>query len=694
MRPLLQRGIRTGLAAALVLAGFVSTSGIHAATTPRQASAAGTNMDWPLWGNNTDNNRYSTLTQINKRNLSQLGVAWSQSEGKNLTTFETVPLVVGGVMYYTTNSNVVRAVDAATGKLLWQYTPKVNFYEAIAGGGGGVPTSRGVTVAQHTVYLVTFDDQLIALQQSTGEVLFKTTVADASKGYSEVSPATYWNGLLFVGSAEGDSGHRGFVSAYNATTGKKLWTYYTVPSAGHGWVTKGSNVTGGDVWMPPVIDTTTGVMYFGTGNPYPDFDNSKRPGCDPWVNSTVALDAKTGKFIWGYSEVCNDIDDYDSDPSPMLFNIKYANGTTVRAVGHANKSGLYFVYNAKTGKLLAKTTHVTKYTRPAKRVGKYTVCPGFFGGFEYSPAAYSPQTQAVYYPAINLCLLHNGAQIATDNAHASGTMAAIDVTTGKYLWRTQVPKPMVGGALATASGLVFAGASDGKLRAFDATTGKILWSGDVGLAFGAPPLTYMVNGTQYIAVAAGGFSAEGFTGDKNLGGTLVVFKLGGSAIKHLPVSKGTFTSGLEQSVSIKGLTKVSNVEYIDAKAKHVVFVVTAATSTDNNGFNFNGYAKGQATWTVPVGWHADFIFANTQALPHSLAVINTLTYGPKVTPLAATPNPTTGLSGTGKQYAGFTAAAAGKFYLVCLVPGHLAAGMWDNFVISATATKPSITVNK
>jgi alcohol dehydrogenase (cytochrome c) len=695
MHSAIQRGTRAGLAAALVLAGFVSISGIHAGDTPRQAAAAGANVDWPLWGNNSDNNRYSTLTQITKSNLSQLGIAWTQDEGKNLTTFETVPVVIGGVMYYTTNSNVVRAVDAATGKLKWQYTPKVNFYEAIAGGGGGVPTNRGVTVAQNTVYELTFDDQLIALQQSTGEVLFKTTVADANKGFSEVSPPTYWNGLLFVGSAESDSGHRGFVAAYNATTGKKVWNYYTVPADGQGWVKKGSGVTGGDVWMPPIVDPATGIIYFGTGNPYPDFDNSKRPGCDPWVNATVALNAKTGKFIWAYSEVCNDIDDYDSDPSPMLFNIKYANGTTVRAVGHANKSGLYFIYNAKTGKLLAKTPeHATKYTRPASRTGKYTVCPGFFGGFEYSPAAYSPQTQAVYYPAINLCLLHNGAQIATDNAHASGTMAAIDVTTGKYLWRTQVPKPMVGGALATASGLVFAGADDGKLRAFDAKTGKILWTGDVGIGFGAPPLTYMVNGTQYLAVAAGGFSAEGYTGDKNLGGTMVVFKLGGSPIKHLPISKATTTSGLEQSVSIKGLTKVSDAEYIDAKGKRVVFVVTAASSTDNNGFNFNGYAKGKATWTLPVGWHADFIFANTQALPHSLAVINTLKLNPKVVPLVETPNPTTGLSGAGKQYAGFTAAAAGKFYLVCLVPGHLAAGMWDNFVISATAKTPSITVSK
>ena len=682
------------MAASLVIVGLFSLRGGVQQANVQTATAASGNVDWPLWGNNIDNNRYSALTQINASNVSKLGIAWTQDEGQNQTTFETVPLVINGVMYYTTNSNQVRAVNAATGKLVWQYTPKVNFYEAIAGGGGGVPTNRGVTVAQNTVYLLTFDDQLIALQQSTGEKLWTSVVADANKGFSEVSPPTYWNGMLFVGSAEGDSGHRGFVAAYDAKTGKKLWNYYTVPAPGHGWVPKIPLVSGGDVWMPMVVDSKLGMVYFGTGNPYPDYDNSKRPGCDPWVNATVALNAKTGKFVWAHSEVCNDSYDYDSDPSPMLFNLTM-HGKTVRAVGHANKSGLYFVYDAATGKVLSTSTYVTKYSHPKQTKGtQYTVCPGSLGGFEYSPAAYSGTRHAVYYPALTDCFTTTKSGATVLDAHPTGTMAAIDATTGKYLWRTPVPKPMIGGALATASDLVFSPASDGNLYAFDAASGKIVWHGDVGVSFGAPPITYSVGGTQYIAIAAGGFSAEGYFADKNLGGTLVVFKLNGAPIKHLPISKATFTAGLSQVVSVKGMQQVGPSVFMDAKAQKVVFKVAAAGTTANNGFNFNGYAKGKANFIVPAGWHVDFIFNNNQALPHSLAVTNTLVYGPDVRPLAATPDPTHGITGTQPQYAGFTATAAAKFYMVCLVPGHIQAGMWDNFTVSATAKAPSIQVSQ
>jgi alcohol dehydrogenase (cytochrome c) len=695
MRAIVRGSIRGAAVVSLLLTGLLSYNGVQG-NGARTATAAAANVDWPMFGNNTDNNRYSPLTQINASTVSKLGIAWTQNEGQNQTTFETVPLVINGVMYYTTNANQVRAVNAATGRLVWQYTPKVNFYEAIAGGGGGVPTNRGVTVANGKVYLLTFDNQLIALQQSTGEKLWTSTVADASKGFSESSPPAYWNGILIVGSAESDSGHRGFVAGYDAATGKKLWNYYTVPAAGQGWVPTKPLVTGGDVWMPPVVDTKTGMVYVGTGNPYPDFDNSKRPGCNPWVNATVALDARTGKFIWAHSEYCNDIYDYDSDPSPMIFDIRYPGGKTVHAIGHANKSGLYFIYDAKTGKVLAQTGFVTKEQHPKHAAnGTWTDCPGFFGGFEYSPAAYSPVTQAVYDPAVTACLTHTGPVKFTINPKTvSGTMAAIDVTTGKFMWRTQVPKPMVGGAVATAGGLVFSGAGDGNLYAFDDKTGKILWSGDLGLGFGAPPITYSVAGTQYIAVADGGFSAEAYLGDKNLGGTLVVLKLNGAPITKQPVTKGTSSSGLSQVITTKGMMQVTPFEYVDAVNHKVVFKVTAALTNDNNGFNFNGYSKGKATFVVPASWHADFIFNNNQALPHSLAVINTLKYGPEVTPLAATPNPTTGLAGKTLQYAGFNALAPGKFYLVCLVPGHISAGMWENFVVSAKATQPSITVSK
>jgi glucose dehydrogenase len=287
------------------------TAKVVVTAAARTTAASGT-VDWPWWGNTTDNTRFSPLTQINSATVGKLGLAWTAQEGGNLLAWETDPVVVQGVMYYTTNLDQVRAVNAATGKRLWQYTPRVNFFRAIAGGGGGVPTNRGVTVANGKVYLLTFDDQLIALQAATGDVVWHAQVADASQGYSETSPPTYWNGLLFVGSAESDAGLRGFVAAYNATTGKQVWRFFTVPAPGQDWVPKVGHHGGGDVWMPQVIDTTTGILYFGTGNPSPDFNNSQRAGSNPWVDATVALNARTGQFLWAHTEVSPDVWDYDS----------------------------------------------------------------------------------------------------------------------------------------------------------------------------------------------------------------------------------------------------------------------------------------------------------------------------------------------------------------------------------------------
>src|SRR6185437_14225136 len=211
----LHRSITIGAMFALVAAGSL---GAHVTQPSAGARAAAANTDWPLFGGNADNTRYSPLTQINAAYVAKLGVAWTASEGKNLIEFETVPVVVNGTMYYTTDTDQVRAVNAATGKLLWQYTPKVDFYRSIAGGGGGVAINRGVTIVNGTVYAVTFDARLIALQASTGEKLWQTNVADPNAGYAESSPATYWNGMLFVGSEVGDAGQRGFEAAFDAKT--------------------------------------------------------------------------------------------------------------------------------------------------------------------------------------------------------------------------------------------------------------------------------------------------------------------------------------------------------------------------------------------------------------------------------------------------------------------------------------------
>jgi len=680
----------------------------QSAPTASTANAAGANADWPSFGGNDDNSRYSPLDQINTSTVDRLGVAWTASEGKNLTAFETVPLVVNGIMYYTTQTDQVRAVNAATGKLLWQYTPKVDFYKSIAGGGGGAPLNRGVTFVNGTIYAVTFDARLIALQASTGEKLWETNIVDPNAGYSESSPATFWNGLLFVGSEEGDAGQRGFEAAFNAKTGKQVWKFYTVPAPGHGWMPAAGDHGGGDVWMPSVVDPTLGLVYIGTGNPSPDFNNQDRPGCNQWANATVALNAMTGKFVWGHTEFCNDVWDYDSHQAPILFDMT-VNGKTIRAVGHGNKAGQYFIYNAKTGAVISHSAFLGGYSTPhlAPNAAGVKVCPGSSGGIEYGPPAFSPQTGIVYQGSNHECAIFKTIPISDTNSHQqgqvdtggstagygsiSGAMNAIDPKTGKLIWKVSLKKPMNAGALATAGGLVFAGADDGHFYAFDAKTGKILWSPDLGLGFGAPPIAYEVNGTEYIAVAVGGNLIS--AGDNiPLGGTLVVFKLDGKPVTQLPA----VTNGVTVPValpSLKGYTQVSKYVYVNAAQHHAILQVVAAATGDNSGFNFDGAYNGQGTFTVPVHWSVDIEFKNLAALPHSVAIADGHTAPAKLETFGFGPvlsaNATAGTVSKNWQLLGFDADHSGTFYLDCFVPGHLASGMWDNFVVSATATTAS-----
>ncbi len=695
-----QRFARVGAAAALIGSGFFALQGTSPVTV-RTASATGApNVDWPRFGNTPDNTRFSPLTQITSDNVSQLGLAWSQPEGPNMATFETDPLVVNGIMYYTTNADQVRAVNAATGALIWQYTPRVNFYLAMSGGGAGVPTSRGVEVANGRAYLLTFDDQLIALDAATGKPIWTTLVADPNQGYSEDAPPTYWDGLLFVGSAEGDSGRRGFVAAYDASTGKQVWRFFTVPAPGHEWVPKTPLVSGGDVWMPQVVDTRTGILYFGTGNPYPDRDNSHRPGCDPWTDATVALNARTGRFLWAHTETCNDIGVQDSHQSPMIFDT-LINGKMVHVVAHGNKSGLFFVYDAATGTLLHESPYLGRHV-PQHGPGSIpgVSCPGNDGGFGFSPPAFSPATLYAYEPGLNYCFKTtsgpNGTTVQPYGA-INGYMAAIDTSTGQVAWQTAVPAPMVGGALATGGNVVFSGSSDGHFYAFDALTGQILWSPYVGLATGAAPITYAVDGVQYVAIALGGFSFATLTGMAagHLGGTLMVFKLHGVAVTPAPsVSAGSGfpVGGLIELISTKGLTEINPYVYMDALLKRVVFKVVAAATSNDSGFNFDGYANGAANFIIPAGWHADFIFTNNTVLPHSMAVVSSLSLTASTVPIAATPNPRQGIGPGMTQYAGFgpVPPVPGRYYLACLVPGHITAGMWDYFTVSATAKTPSM----
>lgn len=552
-RGVLSRGCRvlcyalTGAALiGAVLSGGARTGADHVGGGRPTAAAAEAEVDWPRFGNTTDQRRYAAVPQINAGTVGQLGVAWSMTEDPRVPLWEADPVVVHGVMYLTTSTDEVFALRADSGKVLWRYTPTVDFVQ-FALAGEVTPINRGVEVAAGAVFVATLDDQLIALDARSGAQRWSARIADPAQGYQGVSPPTYWRGLLFVGSAGGDSGARGFVVAYDAHSGRRVWRYNTVPRRGVGWLPATGAHGGGDVWMPVTIDQRRGLVVFGAGNPSPDLIGAVRPGCDPWTDAVVALQARTGAFVWGRTLVCPDRWDYDVDQTPMLLPPPPHSGTA-DAIGEATKNGYYWLLDGATGRPLARSPALTRQSspRPGSTAAGGLVCPGKIGGLEYSPPAFSPRTGAVYLPGIDQCMVYKpavprnvgahqpgqpdlGGAIVATGVKPRGFMAALRADDLTLLWRTPMPAPLIGGALATAGDLVFSGSDDGRFYAFDARTGDVRWSARIGLAFGAAPITYVVHGTQYIAIAAGGSGVTAYTGGR-IGGRLVVFKLGGKAL--------------------------------------------------------------------------------------------------------------------------------------------------------------------
>jgi alcohol dehydrogenase (cytochrome c) len=506
-----------------------------------EEASPGADVDWPHWGNVVENTHYADLDQVDRGNVDRLRVAWTRPEGPGQFAWETFPIVVGRTMYYDTGTNQVYAVEAATGKVRWTYSPPVDF---LAGPSLAInePVSRGVTYGAGRIYLTTADDHLIALDAKTGKPQWKTEVIDPEKGNTMNSPGAFFKGELIVGGPAGDAGLRGFVAGYDAATGKQLWRTFMVPPGKDR--PGGASYGGGDVWMPPVVDPRSGLAYVSTGNPTPGFTNAERPGCNPMADATVALDAKTGKVRWSHTEVCDDSWDYDTVQAPTVLDLPNGDGTT-RAVGAGSKSGFWTTLDAGTGKVIARSPFISRYSRPHLRPTRQgtVVCPGIFGGIEYGPPSFSPPTGSLFIAANNFCMRYKVASRADLEARApgeddlggtveqvgeaTGVVAALDPATGKLRWRTPLPRPANGGTLATAGGLVLLGADDGFLRALDDRTGKVLWRYDLKRRFGSAPIAYEIDGVEYIAVAAGGslVEAKGTVPDRP--GRLFVFRLGG-----------------------------------------------------------------------------------------------------------------------------------------------------------------------
>jgi len=502
--------------------------------------------DWLMYGHNYWNNRFSPLSAINASNVKNLVPRMVLQTGtEKLGSFETTPVVVNGIMYVTTPvtpTNDVMAYDLRQGgKMLWRYTHKTaqnSFGVACCG-----PNNRGVAVANGMVFLGTLDGQLIALDQQTGKEKWATQVGDPASGYTETMAPLVIGDKVIIGTSGAEYGIRGFVKAYNAANGQLAWTWYTLPAPEEGgWWGKWSKTTwegedlhrdiakekadsakhsdawktgGGSMWMTPAYDADTKTLYVAIGNPSPDLDGSIRPGDNLWTESVVAIDATSGKFKWGYQEVPHDVWDLDAVSPPVIAMV---GGT--KAVVEAGKTGWVYVLDAGTGKLIRKSEAFVPqenvFAQPTAKGAR--MLPGANGGEEWSPIAvhpdlayaftvglHQPMNYITHYAPYEKARLWLGSAFVAIPGEAQwGTVTAIDLATGKKVWQAKTDQPMMGGATATAGGLVFTGEGNGWFKAYDAKTGKVLWQFQCGAGVNAAPSVFSVDGEQFVAVAAGG----------------------------------------------------------------------------------------------------------------------------------------------------------------------------------------------
>jgi alcohol dehydrogenase (cytochrome c) len=494
--------------------------------------------DWLLHGRTYDNQRYSPLKQITADNVRLLTPVALVQTGMT-ASFETTPIVANGVMYLTTpvvdHKMKILAVNAVTGERLWDVTYNLGVFQICCG-----PVNRGVAVGYGNVYVVTLDDHLLALDASDGHTVWDTTIAGSQDGYSETLAPQIFDGMVIVGSAGGEWALRGFVAAYDATNGQQRWRWMsTDPKT---YADKSWESGGGMVWTTPAIDPKLGLLIFSTGNPNPDLDGTIRQGDNLYTDSIVALDVHSGELKWYYQEVKHDVWDYDAVSNVVLFDV-HRNGEVIPAAAEAGKVGWVFILDRRTGKLIRKSdpyVMMSKNMFSTPTAAGVDMLPGANGGAEWSPPAYSPQTHYLYIMAMNqlmhfttkpaesapgLIRLGSAFTNVASGGIQDGPFVALDVETGKIAWQYKTPQPLIGGVLATAGNLVFMGEGDGWFDAFNAKSGERVWRYNLGAGVNAPPITYQVNGEQYIAVAAGGNFQMGFP----YGDTLAIFKLPSTA---------------------------------------------------------------------------------------------------------------------------------------------------------------------
>jgi alcohol dehydrogenase (cytochrome c) len=514
--------------------------------------------NWLITNGDYAQTRYFPGNQINTKNVSKLRPAFV-FQTTVVESMETAPLVVNGIMFLTTSYNHVYAIDAVTGQQFWHYKHKLGPITTFCCG----PNNRGVAVLDDKLYMGTLDTKLVALDAKTGKMLWETQIADPEKGYSETMAPVVVDGKVLIGTNGGEYGIRGFLKAFDANSGKELWTFYTIPEKGHEGVWAENDATGrnmkrdiaaekaalvknskfyetlgGGVWMPPAYDRATNTLIFVVGNPSPDLYGAERPGDNLYTNSIVAVDADSGKYKWHFQYIAHDVWDLDAASPPILLDVKDKSGKMIPGVIHGGKTGHVYVHDRRDGKLIrfseAMIPQEDMWVLPTPE-GK-RMLPGANGGVEWSPMAFNPKARLAYAVNLHQPMTYHveatpypgGSKLWLGGAFKNipgeeqwGNVSAVNIDTGKIAWQSKTDQPMIGGALATAGGLVFAGEGNGWFKAYDAANGKVLWKFQCGAGVNAPAVSYTVNGKQYIAVAAGGNTQLDF----KRGNSIFVFAL-------------------------------------------------------------------------------------------------------------------------------------------------------------------------
>ncbi len=551
------------------------------------AAGAEPGKDWPTNGHDDGGTRFSPLKQIDTGNVRGLGLAWSY-DLESTRGVEATPLVIGGIMYVTAPWSIVHALDARTGKRLWTYDPLVprsGGYKACCD-----VVNRGVAFYKSMVYVGSLDGRLVAIDAKTGKKVWEQdTIIDRSHNYTVTGAPRVVKGKIIIGNGGAEMGVRGYVTAYDARTGKQAWRWFAVPGdpskpfedesmakAAKTWDPSGKyweNGGGGTIWNSMVFDPQLNLLYVGTGNggPWARHKRSPAGGDNLYLASVVALNPDTGKYVWHYQETPGDNWDYTSAQDLILADIQI-DGKPRKVILHAPKNGFFFVIDRTTGQFISANnftevnwaTGYDKDGRPieipeARSADKpFDAVPGPYGGHNWQAMSYSPLTGLAYFPVQNIPMVlaedkswmgHDSnkpgepmsglgwnlgmdANTRPPQSKLFGRLVAWDPVQQKQAWSQEYVSPWNGGTLATAGDLVFEGTADGRLVAYNAHSGEKLWDSPTGTGVVAAPISYELDGKQYISVAAGwgGVYGESHRAtETTTPGTVYTFVLGGKA---------------------------------------------------------------------------------------------------------------------------------------------------------------------